>query len=173
MTAISVLLYHWNILGSMHFKSWWSDRSHATLRYKRYKIAPVNQIVYRIEYLTPLCFAFQDPQLPVGIISWAGTFSSPNAQEIIVHQIGGAQHSQKSNQNFIAIVSYSNVSQMNVLVFFFFFFFFFLTKELKVGIRPSLESELSYLWIWCDHLVWSAQIIVVPCLLCMSTQEKY
>ena len=64
-----------------------------------------------------------------------------------MHQIGGAQHSQKSNQNFITIVSYSNVSQMNV------FFFFFLTKELKVGIRPSFESELSYLWIWCDHLV--------------------
>ena len=34
-----------------------------------------------------------------------------------MHQIGGAQHSQKSNQNFIAIVSYSNVSQMNVFFF--------------------------------------------------------
>ena len=48
-----------------------------------------------------------------------------------MHQIGGAQHSQKSNQNFIAIVSYSNVSQMNV-------FFFFFDQGIKSGNQAKL-----------------------------------
>ena len=50
-----------------------------------------------------------------------------------MHQIGGAQHSQKSNQNFIAIVSYSNVSQMNV-----FFFFVFFDQGIKSGNQAKL-----------------------------------